>query len=399
MVKRKIRTREVSTDLDDQRRALSATLMANFSQFGSRVVISPFVLTIAITFDATRGQIGGVLTLLWATFALLQFPSGVLADRFGDRTVIVTALALTAAGSTLVALSPNLYAFSAAVLVLGVGTGLYFSVGTTLLSRLFDNNSRILGLHSAAGPFAGFIFPIVATTVAGRYGWRSGVALGAIVSLLSLVLVLQYVEPTSKTHSPGQPLRAHTVRDILTHPGTQFTLVLGTIGMYAFQSFVSFFPTFLIEYHGLSEQTTSTVFGATFVLVAILMPLTGKIADLIGTDTVVAGTMVISAGGFAGLLFGPSTVAQLVGAALVGTGLTWAGPLQTRFMQELPDGRQATGFGLCRTIFVFLGAAGNVITGTLAGAAGWPSAYGITGLLLVTRALLLALNRLFGAGY
>ena len=48
----------------DNRRVLVATLFCNSSQFGSRVVISPFVLTIATTFNASKGEIGAVLTVL-----------------------------------------------------------------------------------------------------------------------------------------------------------------------------------------------------------------------------------------------------------------------------------------------------------------------------------------------
>lgn len=50
-----------------RRRILGVAIASNFSQFGARIVISPFVVAIAATFDSSTGQIGVVLTLLLAS--------------------------------------------------------------------------------------------------------------------------------------------------------------------------------------------------------------------------------------------------------------------------------------------------------------------------------------------
>jgi MFS family permease len=109
---------------------LALAALANFSQFGARLVISPLVPDIIAAFSVTKSTVGLALTGVWATFALFQYPSGVLADRYGERRVILTALGLTAGCSLLLALSPSFLAFAAFAVLLGAGAGLYFSVGT-----------------------------------------------------------------------------------------------------------------------------------------------------------------------------------------------------------------------------------------------------------------------------
>lgn len=370
---------------------------SNFSQFGARVVLSPFVLAMAATFGASKGQIGAVLTLLWASFAVFQFPSGVLADRYGERRVIVAALSLTALGSAFAALAPSLLAFVGAVLVLGVGAGLYFSVGSALLARLFDRTGQVLGLHSAGGPLAGVAFPVAATAVAAHHGWRAGVALGALVAVATLLLVFRYVVPTPPT-SPEIRLRdrltVRTVASLLSRPDVAFTTALGVLGMYAFQSFVSFFPTFLIEHHGLDEGVASTLFSVVFVLFAVCLPLVGRIGDAVDVDAAIAGSMLVAAIGLAVVIVAPSTPILLAGIVVLGSGFTWGGALQARFMNALPADRRGTGFGLVRTVFVLLGSAGNAVTGWLAETGSWSLAFGVVVGVLLLGASLTAVNRL-----
>ncbi len=73
----------------------------------ARLVISPVVPDLVDAFDVTNTAVGLALTGMWLTYALAQFPSGVFGDRVGERTVILTAIGLTAVASLLLAASPS----------------------------------------------------------------------------------------------------------------------------------------------------------------------------------------------------------------------------------------------------------------------------------------------------
>ena len=92
--------------------------------------------------------------------------------------------------------------------------------------------------------------------------------------------------------------------------------------------------------------------------------------------------MAASATGYAVALAGTTFAWLLVATALLGTGLATGGVLQARLMDALDTSEQGGGFGLTRTTYVFLGASGSVVTGTLADAAGWVVAYGFVVVLL-----------------
>lgn len=369
----------------DRRITLVTAVAANFSQFGARVVISPFVLVIARTFGRTKGDIGLVLTLMWATFAVFQFPSGVFADRYGERRIILLSLGLTAIGSGLVGLSPTYTTFILAALTLGAGAGLYFAVGTALLSRVFKGASLPFGIHSAGVPIAGLIFPLLATAIALRFDWRAGILSGSAITLV--VFGITYIglspkPPTDPESNIRERLHPRSAIGLLSNPGVLFTIGLSAIGMYVFQAFVSFFPSFLQEYHDLSGATASSLFAGVFVLLTIFMPVAGYVADQIGTDRGLVGVFFFAISGFM-LVLVDSWPALLLGVVVLGIGLTWHGVLQARFMELFKPGEKGTGFGLSRTVYVLLGSVGNVTTGMLAENLSWVAAYGLVITLLV----------------
>jgi MFS family permease len=213
---------------------LLSAFAGNFAQFGARVIISPFVLSTAGTFAVTKTDIGLVLIILWATFAFLQFPSGILADRYGEKSIMLLALGATTVGSVLVATAPGFRVCIVAAVTLGGGAGLYFSVGSSLISKRYEQEEgRALSIHSAGGPVAGLLLPVAATWVATQYTWRAGVAIGAAVSILAFVGIsvafrrTPVVDPSLKLLGSLHP---RTALSLLTRPSVLFTTVVATAG-------------------------------------------------------------------------------------------------------------------------------------------------------------------------
>ncbi|MFC6755008.1 MFS transporter, partial [Halorubrum tibetense] len=132
--------------------AFTATMVA-------RLAISPLVPQITETFAVTNTTVGLALSGMWLAYALSQFPSGVLGDRYGERAVILTAVGSTLLASVLIAVSPSIVGFALFTVVLGAGAGLHYSVATTFLTRQFDDIGRAIGVHVAGGPLAGLVAP------------------------------------------------------------------------------------------------------------------------------------------------------------------------------------------------------------------------------------------------
>lgn len=382
-------------ELDYRYQVLAVAVLANVAQFGARLAFSPIVPDAVAAFTISKSTVGLLLTGVWVAFAIVQYPSGVLADKYGERRVILAAMAGTALPSLALAFAPSFAWFVVGAIALGAGAGLYFSVATALLSGLFEDRNTALGLHTAGVPLAGLVLPGAITAVALRYHWQNAFLVTAGIAALAFVLVaagIDSTEPADPHRSLREALRSRRLRRMLARREVAVTLALAVLGMFAFQALVSFYPTFLEEYWNYSETRASTLFSAVFVLFAISLFLQGRLADAVSRDGVLVTAYLVTATGFA---VGVSKVvpgAPLLSVGLIGLGAGWAGVIQARFMVGFAATERGTGFGLVRTVFVTLGSAGNAVTGALAESVDWSVAYGLVSVLLVVAAIIVVLD-------
>ncbi|MFP8957694.1 MFS transporter [Natrialbaceae archaeon A-CW3] len=359
----------------------------------ARVVISPIVPDLTATFGVTTGAIGLALSGMWAAYAITQFPSGILGDRYGERIVILVAIAGTGLASLLLALSPSFPVFLVLVVALGGAAGLVYSAATSLVTKQADETGRAIGVYIAGGPIAGLAAPPIAAAVGAWYSWRAAIALGAVASLPVLVLFARGVEPRAPAN-PDVTIReqvaVEAVVDLLSRPAIVYTTVLAVLGAFTWQATASFLPAFLEEFHGYSRAQASLLFSAYFVVHGITQPLTGELSDRFSRDDAALVTMVVGVVGYGLFLVSSSLVVIGPAVVLVGLAMSWGAPLQSKFMDSLSREEQGTGFGLVRTVYMSLGSLGSVVTGVLVDIAGWQVAFGLLVVLMATGTILLA---------
>lgn len=375
--------------------------LAFFATMVARLVISPVVPEIVETFDSSTSVIGLALTGLWMAYACAQFPSGVLADRYGERAIILMAIGLTAVASTLLALSPSMPVFVLLTVVLGGVAGLHYSVATTFLAREFDNIGTAIGLHNSGAPLAGLLAPIAAATVSTWLGWRFAIALGTVAALPIFGFFAWKIQPTDPAR-PQQPLTerfalAPVVR-LLSRPQIAFTTVLAVLCEFVWQATASFLPTFLIAYHGYSVGFASALFSAYFIVHGFAQPGIGSLSDRYGREEMTAVCALLGIGGYSLLIRGSGLGVVLVAIFLIGIAMSFGAALLPRFVDNLSAAERGAGFGLVRTTYMILSATGSVVIGTVADTAGWGIAFGIFVVFLSLVCVALIGNRLFDLG-
>lgn len=393
---------------------LGLLMAAFFCLMASRLVISPLVPGLIGTYGVSKAAIGLGLTGMWATSAALQLPGGALADRFGSRTLVLSGLGLTAAGSLGLVASSSYLGFVAAVLVLGIGYGLYFPAAAALLAGLFPRPGGALGAHISGGDLSGLVAPVAAVAVATTYGYRPALGLGAAIALPVFVLCAWRLRPGGPPTAASQGAEPRVGGDAARHaagfarvrraliaairrPSIVYTVAVAAALAFAFQSVISFYPTFLVEHRGLSTGRAGVLFAAIFLIWIAFTPVFGRLADRVGHDGVLSVTLVSLAAGLAiGLV--AEGVVILLAVGLMGVGMSWGGVVASRFMANLPAADRATGYGAVRAVYLLLGSAGSVVTGALAGSAGWVTAYGVSVGLLAAAVVALGINRTLRLG-
>ncbi len=381
---------------------LSLCMLAFLVTYFARLAISPVVPLIVADFAVSNTAIGVALSGMWLAYGASQFPSGVLADRYGERGVILVAVGGTATMSVVLGLAPVFPAFVAAAVLLGLVAGLHYAVATTLLARTFDDVGTAVGLHSVGGPLAGLVAPVAAAWVGLRYGWRPAVALAAFVGGPVFVLFALRVRPT-EPRRPDQPMRERLrlgpLVELLSRPTVLLPLFIAMTGTYVVQGMMSFLPTFLVDFRGYSTSFAAGVFSAFFVVRAVAQIGLGRLSDRLGRDAAIGASMLAGALGVVAFVVGPGLVGIGAAVVLAGSGSSFFAAIDPRFMDALGDAERGAGFGLVRTVYTVIGSSGSVGVGLAADLFGWGVSFAILAALFgVTFAVLVA-NWALGTGY
>jgi len=381
---------------------LALCTLAFFVTMVGRLAISPVIPDVVETFTVSNATVGLALTGMWLAYGLAQYPSGVLADRHGEKLIILIAVGGSAAAALAVSITPVFALFFLATVLLGGVAGLHYSVATTLLARTYDNVGTAVGVHNTGATVAGLVTPVAVAWIAVRYGWRPAIAAVAVIGIPSTILFAWKVRST-EPRRPDEPLRDRfqfgPVVALLSRPPIAFTLVIAIVGEFAWQGTASFLPTFLIEHRDASTTLAGVLFSLYFVVQGVGQIGVGAVSDRIGRDWAIAGCMLAGVVGFGLLVTATSLVAILVAVTFVGVGMSFGAALMPRFLREFSDEEQNAGFGLVRTVYMIFASMGSVVVGLLADLFGWAVAFGFLGAMLAAIFLALVVNHTLELGY
>ena len=367
--------------------------LAFFVTMAGRLAISPVVPDIVDAFDISNAVIGVVLTGMWLTYGIAQYPSGILAERCGERVVILVSIGGTAVVSLALAAAPVFAVFVLATLLIGAVAGLHYSAAINFLDRTRDRVGTAIGVHNAGGTVAGLFTPVAVTWIAVRYGWRPALAAVAIVGIPATLLFVWGIRPVEPKR-PEIPIRDRLetgfVLNLLSSPSIGVTLYVAVLSELAWTGAASFLPTVLIEHRGQSTTTAGALFSAYFVVQGFAQIGVGTVSERVGHDNTIIGCMLTGAVGFGLVVAAPTFAVVVLGVGLVGVGMSFGPPVMQRILSNLPDEEQNAGFGLVRTIYMMISSLGPAILGVIADAFDWGVSFGfLAGLLVSVVAVLL----------
>lgn len=369
-------------------RTLAVCIVAYFGVRTCQVVLGPIVPGLVASFGVSYATVGLTFTGMWVAYALVQVPSGAFADRLGERRVVVAALVLTAVATLGLALARSAVGFGLAVAAIGLGAGTYYNPATMLVERTAGGVGRAVGTHRVGGQVAGVVAPAGAAVVGLGYGWRGTVALAALCVVVAAVAFARGTSPIRPSRRSVQP----TTRlpwPILLRPHARSTTAMMTGVEFVGVATMAFVSTLLVEHHGLASGVANLLFAAYFATAALSQPLAGWLSDEHGRDrtlVLLAGAGVLGYGGLAA--GGPLLVAGL-STVLAGLSMSSTPVIQSRMLDGLGPDERGAGFGVFRTVYLLLGAAGTAVVGAVADVAGWGPAFGLLGVLFLALLLIL----------
>jgi len=353
---------------------------------GTRMIYPVLLPSISTEFDLGLTAAGFLITLIWVSYAIGQVPGGVLADRYGERTVLLASVAIVAGALLVVVLAPTAGVLFVGTALLGLGLSLYPVARITVLSELYpDRIGRALGVTMATGDTGQTLLPLAAgVLVVGT--WQVGLAF-VVPLLIVIALLLARTPLPATTHAQRSNddlslQRCKYVLGELRHPTLLTMGVLLFVYIGVLQTFSAFYPTYLISVKGFSPAAASGLFSMFFALGIVAKPLAGVPYDAIGIRRslpIVLGGAVV---GFALLPvlsgFWPLALDTVLISTMLGSGAI----TQSYLSETIPAEIEGTGLGAIRSGASLLGSMGPVLFGAIAERGLFDTGYLLSAILL-----------------
>ena len=357
------------------------------------VAVLPVFLTGGLAVQISRelgfdpAGLGLVVALYFLVSALASLPCGALVERFGSGAT--SKAAVLGAAAAMLAVGTMARSFTALLLILlgCAWCNVLGQLASNLTLARYVPASRLglsFGIKQAAIPIATLLAGAAVPAVALTVGWRWAYLIGAAVALAALVITPRDTAGRERTvATPGE--RATAALSVIAIAAGLAAAAANALGIFLVASAVD---------RGIDPGTAGLTLTLGSVVGLVLRLLHGWLADRRtgGHIAVVAGSLVLGAGGLA-LLAVPGTPALIIGTAL-GFGLGWAWPGLLQFaVVRLNPSAPAAATSIVQMGVYAGGFIGPVGFGYLAAHLSFPTAWAVGAVTMLVAAGLMVLGR------
>ncbi|GAB3501885.1 MFS transporter [Spirosoma knui] len=317
---------------------------------------------------------GRLMAIFLWIYGLMSPVSGLVADRFNRKWLIVGSLAVWSGVTFSMGYASTFNQLYALRAVMGVSEALYIPAGLALIADYHTSRTRSLavGIHMT-GLYMGQALGGFGATVAGTYSWQLAFQVFGLAGLVYAVVLGIFLRDTNRgfrasvsgaasltlSHTPWQSLSI-----LLKKPSFWVILLVYAIPSLPGWATKNWLPTLFATNLGIDMTTAGPLSTISIAVSSLLGVIFGGILSDQWVQTNVRGRIYTSAIGLsltipALLLLGyGSSLIHVLGAALcfgVGYGMFDANNMPI-LCQFVPSERRATAYGLMNMMGVFAGA-------------------------------------------
>jgi sugar phosphate permease len=266
-----------------------------------RANISVTAPAMAAEFGLSKTEMGLIFSAFAWAYALGQVPGGWLADRFGPKKMLLAIVSFWSLMTAMTALVGGLFSLFTVRFVFGLGEAGAFPTATRAMQLWFPKQERglIQGVTHSFSRLAVAVTPFVAVAIMSAFGWRwvfySFALIGAVWAAWFAIIYrnrpqdhpgvneaeLAYIRGGSE-NAAVHSTEKQTVpwKLILSSPNMWYIAAAYFCFFYGSYFYLTWFPTYLLEYRHLSLQSVGILASVPLVTAMI-----GDIAGGALTDT------------------------------------------------------------------------------------------------------------------
>lgn len=285
-----------------------------------RAVMSIAVIPIAGDFNLGETKTGIILSSFFLGYALSQIPGGYLADRFGSRRVLLTAVITWSIFTGLTGLAWSMLSLIVIRFLFGIFEGVFPSASSLSVAENFPLNQRaraktIMLLGSGIGLIGA---PLIGAAMLESIGWRMMFAILALCGIVILILFWFVIKDKTKEPGSNQSAGKVPIKVIIKNP-LVWSLFITYVGIYVVNwGLMSWMPTYLVKARNLSLMEMGAATAVVGLVMLLSAPLIGILLDKItGKERYLASAGAIGAAIFLYLMVkAPSPVLVVTFQAL-----------------------------------------------------------------------------------
>lgn len=240
--------------------------------YADRNILSPVMSVIQDQWGLNKGQLGLMSTVFFITYALMQIPTGYLADRIGRVKVVVAGYVVFGIGTILSGFAPGFMVFLLMRAFTGIGEGTFYSPVYGISSSYISDKWRgvsaaLINSGMAVGISLGFIGSGYFTFTLGL-PWHVSFLIFGAATLVVAFLINYYLAPIDAEHKAQAAAAAEVGADAPVAPASNkalftrnhiLTYVLIFCSLYGFFSMLTWLPTYLQQARGVAPAQTGII--------------------------------------------------------------------------------------------------------------------------------------------
>lgn len=319
-------------------------------------IIIPALPQYGLELGATAFLAGVLVGALPAARVIVDLPSGALGDRFGNRRMMRTGLAVIAITSALAVLAFEYWVLLAVRVAEGIGSAFYVTSSLAALAKRVpaERRGRYMGLYINALLVGQVIGPVIGGAVVLAWGIRAPFAAYAVLACIGMLLITFGLNPDPERGTEGR-VNVEAVKRLLSDRSYMFVNI-GTMGAFFVRAglITTVIPLFIAFNWGVSPAVAVSLTGVLITTNAIASLLTlypsGILADRFGRKIPFVTSLVLT-GIITPFLFFTTDIASAIPIMFVyGLVLGLHGPLAAWTTDLTPPEIMGTSMGLYRTI-------------------------------------------------
>jgi predicted MFS family arabinose efflux permease len=208
-------------------------------------------------------QVGLLLSITSMAYGLIQFPAGILTDKFNERTLLLFVTLALAAALSGISASTDLLFLALSLLLMGLTVGFSSPVSFSILSKKVKRQiGTIFGIYNTAPSFAQFVGTNISIIIAVQYNWHGVYYLWIVLDLVLSLLIWKFVAGRNERSRPAI-IHKSTFSTLVSDKALMGFLVTFIAHSVCAFSALSMNPLYMVEIHKLDVTITATIYGAT----------------------------------------------------------------------------------------------------------------------------------------